>query len=581
MSVASETDVIIVGAGPAGLIPGENGGRADGIQPRTIEIWDTLGVGDALRKTGFITYSFAAFGPKDDKEIQFLKTDLNAPLQEARYKYEVLLYPRQIEDTLKDALTEANVHITQPAILTDFNLSGGEGQYPVTTQIAHFNLSKLKDSKIPVHSRREAASNKDLLDRVETIRARYIIGCDGAHSWLRKQSKIQMDGLSPDVLYGILEFTPETDFPTIRNKTMIRDPTGRTIAVIPKPGEGTRVYLVLRDGDLDGIEHDGRTVSEEMFNRFCEFMDIGFSPYKMRVKSDITWSSLYKVSQRVATQFSVDKRLFIAGDAAHMLSPTAAQGANTSMVDVYNLSWKLAHVIRGWTSDKILDTYEIERRKFAIELIEFDKTMEEMFRHGSEAWAEHWNRHLLFISGLGLTYDAAAGLVVDTPKRFDTVMTRATIGLRFPAVEVIRYTDWLPCNTLDIIGYSMKYTLAVFPGDTTQSSNKQLCKDFLRKLSETKRVSLMVKVFLILHVTKEDSHLGFIDSEIEGDRLGLNQYIDDGITSQRQHGAVYDALGVSPKDGAAALVRPDGHLAMVIPFAVDHVDLLEKFLHTF
>lgn len=83
------------------------------------------------------------------------------------------------------------------------------------------------------------------------------------------------------------------------------------VQVIPKPGEGTRVYLVLRDGDLDGIEHDGRTVSEEMFNRFCEvrkfdyisfhstltteqFMDIGFSPYKMRVKSDITWSSLYK-----------------------------------------------------------------------------------------------------------------------------------------------------------------------------------------------------------------------------------------------------------------------------------------------
>jgi phenol 2-monooxygenase len=127
---------------------------------------------------------------------------------------------------------------------------------------------------------------------------------------------------------------------------------------------------------------------------------------------------------------------------------------------------------------------------------------------------------------LGLQYNEKSELIID---RFQGIMAGATIGRRFPSVEVLRFMDWLPTNTLDIIGYSMKYTLLVFPGNTTEPSIKQLCKDFLFRLSNKERASFMVKVSLILHVTKDDSHLGFL--EYLGDTVGA-KYVLKHLSSQ-------------------------------------------------
>jgi phenol 2-monooxygenase (NADPH) len=137
-------------------------------------------------------------------------------------------------------------------------------------------------------------------------------------------------------------------------------------------------------------------------------------PYELDY-SYCEWWTCYRVGQRVANDFTDEhKRVFLAGDAVHTHSPKGGQGMNTSLQDTYNLGWKLATVIRGQAPPKILETYELERRFVALELIRVDHLLTAAFStsDGHDKIWKLYRKFKLFLAGIDITY---TGLLLASP----------------------------------------------------------------------------------------------------------------------------------------------------------------------
>src|SRR5699024_4114806 len=178
-----------------------------------------------------------------------------------------------------------------------------------------------------------------------TIRAKYVVGCDGARSAVRKSIGRQLHGDVQNHAWGVLDILVATDFPDIRKKAVISSEAGSMI-LIPREGG----YLVRMYADLGAVPEDDK----EFRNRITVDDVIAqanaiLSPYTVEVR-DVAWWSVYEVGQRIADGFdnlndderaANQPRIFIAGDACHTHSAKAGQGMNVSMQDTFNLGWKL------------------------------------------------------------------------------------------------------------------------------------------------------------------------------------------------------------------------------------------------
>jgi phenol 2-monooxygenase len=211
----------------------------------------------------------------------------------------------------------------------------------------------------------------------ETVTARYVVGCDGAHSIVRTSIGRELRGVSGNHAWGVMDVLAVTDFPDIRYKSVIQSANDGSVLIIPREGG----YLVRLYVELAKLE-----VGERVANR--DFTVDGIiakaqrilNPYRLEVK-EVPWWSVYEIGQRLTDKFDdvpeeeIATRLpsvFIAGDACHTHSPKAGQGMNVSMQDAFNLGWKLVSVLRKQCSPALLHTYSAERRAIAKELIDFD-----------------------------------------------------------------------------------------------------------------------------------------------------------------------------------------------------------------
>lgn len=177
--------------------------------------------------------------------------------------------------------------------------------------------------------------------------------------------------------------------------------------IIPRERNMTRLYIELHPvGTLKAEQIENQ---EFVMRRAQEII----YPFKLGYKS-LEWFSVYRVGQRIASSFrSPDGKMFIAGDAAHTHSPKAAQGMNVSMHDAFNLAWKLNLEIRGLALPTLLDTYEIERKQIAQELIDFDYEHANAFLAGdAAALAKNFDENIRFISGVGAEYKPNSVLTV-------------------------------------------------------------------------------------------------------------------------------------------------------------------------
>lgn len=380
----TEPDVLIVGAGPTGLALAVQFvrcgvdfriidtketttpySRAIGVQARTLEIYDQIGLADKL----------VSLGHRAEK-AKFLKGGV--------------------------VLGEANLS----------DLGVGQSPYPfvlLVEQGLHEELlyGHLKGKGHDVLWQHELLSLTDDGDAVTAevsgtdgtvfpIKAKYLVGCDGAKSLVRHKLGLTFEGDTVERLFYVADI--ELEWPHGHDALQVNLGENTLTAFFPLKGENRwRIVGTFPEGH----NKDEAAVPYEEIEEQIE-RDMGV---KLDIKK-VNWFSVYNVHSRSVNSFSKG-RCFVAGDAAHIHTPAGAQGMNTGIQDGYNLAWKFALVLNGYADEKLLATYNEERLVNAKKLL---KTTDRFFEFAaSEEWLIAFVRNNIF------------PYVFDTALKFDFV----------------------------------------------------------------------------------------------------------------------------------------------------------------
>ncbi|KAF7369055.1 hypothetical protein MVEN_00232300 [Mycena venus] len=587
----TKVDVLVIGAGPAGLMcanalakAGVNvrivdqrpskvaAGQADGIQPRTIEVFQSYGLADRLLKEGNEMHVAAFYnpGPNGGIELTDRVPDVTAPT--ARYPFEVTLHQGAIENIFLDSMKEMGVQVSRPMVPTQLDLDpaklGDPNAYAARVVLKH--LEPLEDGP-----------------STEVVHAKFVVGTDGAHSWVRKRFDIAMEGSQTDYVWGVVDMIPQTDFPDIRHKTAIHSENGSCM-IIPREGDMIRLYIQLEGKDaVDAVS--GRVDMKRMGpHQLLEVASKSMRPYIFKTPNEFDWWTIYIIGQRVASQFSVDERVFIAGDACHTHSPKAGQGMNASMNDSHNLgestirlsriissslvlyaAWKLVYVLRGWAGISLLKTYELERRKYAQDLIDFDVKFSGLFS----------GKPRTEINQNGVSHE-------DFPSGVPNVR-RVHERDRDPLRRVgdrevlVRAADGRPIELQDMLPSNALFKLLVFTGDTA-TAGKSLDGVAKDVTALVQKFGTKVEVVTIVSATTLDK----VSWRLQFWLMGWAEYLGfkgccptRRICGGHRAGNAYEAYGIDPRAGATVCVRPDGYVGMVTP--LEELDTIAGYFESF
>ena len=340
----SDPDVLIVGAGPTGLVlalwlarlgvririidqtaePGTTS-RALAVQARTLELYRQVGLADAVVERGhkLLAGNLWVAGAHASR---FVLGEMGAGI--SPYSYALIFPQDEHERLLIDRLAESRVKVERQTDLVDFEEENG----------------------------RVRARLKRPDGTIEACTALYIAGCDGARSTVREALGIGFPGGVYNHLFYVADV--EASGATMNGEVHVALDATDFLAVFPlKDRSRARLIGTVRAE----AEHQHQDLSwNDVSKRVIEWMRIDVAR--------VNWFSTYRVHHRVADHFRIG-RAFILGDAAHIHSPVGGQGMNTGIGDAVNLAWKLAAALRGDATASLLDSYEPERIKFARQLV--------------------------------------------------------------------------------------------------------------------------------------------------------------------------------------------------------------------
>lgn len=333
-----QNTVLIIGAGPTGLVlalwltrlgipvriidkdqgPGSTS-RAMAVQARTLEFYQQIGLAQEIISRG-IKVNSLTMRKAGNKVTSINIEEMGKGLSSFPY---LLSFPQdEHEAVLIEHLSRAGVQVERLSELIEFS----QNSESVTATIR--------------------ANNK-----LETIQAAYICGCDGAHSTVRHQLGFDFPGGT----YSQVFYVADT-FAT-------GDVTEGGVQICLSKTDFCLVFPIRTSGSVRLI---GVVPQEHEQKEKLEFADVSASVFRntsLKIEK-VNWFASYHLHHRVAERFRKD-RAFILGDAAHIHSPFGGQGMNTGIGDAVNLAWKLAAVLKGRAHSQILDTYESERIPFA------------------------------------------------------------------------------------------------------------------------------------------------------------------------------------------------------------------------
>lgn len=464
-------------------------------------------------------------------------------------------------------------------------------------------------------------------DSYEIIEAKYVLGSDGAHSWVKKQMGIQMDGESTDYVWGVLDMVPVTDFPDIRKRCAIHSKESGSVMVIPREKGMVRLYIQLKEVERDantkshsefvGGKQDANTASKGRIDRskispemILKSAQEIFKPYKLDMV-DLDWYTGYQIGQRVATSFQKYNRIFISGDACHTHSPKAGQGMNVSMADTYNLGWKLAWVCKGLASADILTTYESERFTVAKGLIEFDHKLSRMFSGkplipnaenidgvDMKEFQQVFSDGNLFASGTNVDYQESVLEVKPGNAPYVVLCaSKMPVGKRFRTTKVVTHAEARPVHLEDRVLSDGRFRLLVFCGDATRPDTRQKLLDIQAYLDApehfykkyTPKNAFEDSVFDIVTIYSSPRKVleltDFPRFSRPVDFKGRTDYwkLYAGVEDTYHEGKVdaYEHFGIDKQEGAIAVLRPDGYVSLVAEFDVLSMETIDGFFQKF
>ncbi|PCH00610.1 Monooxygenase, FAD-binding [Penicillium occitanis (nom. inval.)] len=668
----NQTDVLIIGAGPAGLmlanwlsrcgvktrIVDKRGtkifnGQADGLTCRTLEIFDSFDLAHRAWRESNHMLEICFWNPDESGTIRRSGRIPDTIPGISRFQ-QAVLHQGRIERFFLDSIKEhSDITVERGVLPTSFDFDIGKAgdfdDYPITVTLQTLSEKEATPQQRNQHQKsaegeqttvsdglfrsnlaaddtddliNAANANKGDGHHIETVQAKFMVGCDGAHSWVRRQLGFSLQGDSTDYVWGVLDIIPLTDFPDIRQRCAIHSASSGSVMIIPRENKLVRLYI-----QLQATEH---AQSEGKVDRSWITPDIILQsaqkimhPYKLDY-SYCDWWTAYQIGQRVGDNFSLHERVFLAGDAVHTHSPKAGQGMNVSMQDTYNLGWKLAHVVKGYSDGSILKTYQSERRRIAQDLIAFDHRFSRLFSGrpakdvmdeegvSMEEFKSAFEKGNEFTSGIAVNYGASVIVAKDgnAQEQGDgtdvignqllrsiskpQLATGIDIGKRMPSFKVLNQSDARPWHLQELLKSNGRWRLIVFPGNLTLPENMQR----MQKLGE----KLGASDSFLRHYTPPSQP---IDSLIEvltvhaGPRTSLELldlpeafhpydkkegwdywkvFVDD-QSYYEGHGQAYVNYGIDPSRGTSVIIRPDQYVSWVGD--MDDYDEMAKFFSGF
>ncbi|KAF2004770.1 FAD binding domain-containing protein [Amniculicola lignicola CBS 123094] len=374
----SEVDVLICGAGPFGLEMAVSlarqgltfrildldkneaptiCGKADAIQPRALELLNSWGLAQEMSEEGPILNSTVLF--RNGVKL------FHGPSSQCDSNYRGIhvITQGQVEKVYIRDLLRNKAIVERGKVIEKFHVESSEYDFthPITATVKDIGSAK-----------------------EERIRAKYLIGGDGAGSTIREQLGIPFDGVATDCYWAIMDCKWKTDYPHILGFTIVISEEHGGVITIPREQGFTRIYTQIT-GDKARKLQERRRARRNAFavgetriddheitpEEVLEQTNLIMAPYKIEFASQLSWFAVWKVNERVARTFSSpDQRVHIGGDAGHVHSVLGAFGLNSSIYDASNLGWKLGLSIRkAARPDILLPTYDKERRLFANRVI--------------------------------------------------------------------------------------------------------------------------------------------------------------------------------------------------------------------
>jgi 2-polyprenyl-6-methoxyphenol hydroxylase-like FAD-dependent oxidoreductase len=386
----TEHAVVIAGGGPTGLmLAGElalagvdvaiverrasqdlAGSRAGGLHARTIEVLDQRGIADRFLSAGQIA-QIAGFA--------WIRLDMSD--FPSRHPYGLALWQNEIERILAGWVDELGVPIYREREVTGFTQNGTGVEVQLSGGAAR-----------------------------ETWRARYLVGCDGGRSLVRKAADIEFAGWDPSTssLIAEVEVTGEPEW------GMRRDAKGiRGFSRMEGEEPGGRVRVMVAEPRVESTRQSGDATLRDLSQALIAAYGTDYGVHSP------TWISRFTDMARQAAAYR-NGRVLLAGDAAHVHYPTGGQGLNTGMQDAVNLGWKLAQVVKGIAPDSLLDTYHAERHPVAARALRNTMAQSALLRADDQTEAlretmsdllrldEPRKRIAGMMSGLDIAYDLGA-----------------------------------------------------------------------------------------------------------------------------------------------------------------------------
>ena len=596
-NLPEQVDVLVIGTGPAGLtmarqmsefddistciVDMTSGpllfGRADGISCRTIEIMEAFNASDMVVKETYQLKQNTFWEPDTENPSHIKRTekiwDARAGLSE--FTHGIVNQARLHElliDGMANSITNLAPHYSRELLelTVDEAVTQDLNAHPITATF----------------KRTDAAGG----GTIETVQARFAVGCDGGRSRMRMSLGIELQGDTANKAWGVMDILLNTDFPDIRVKSFIQSKDYGAVMTIPREGG----YLCRFYVEMDQIAENTRAADLKVTEKdlIAKAQKI-FHPYVLDVK-EVAWWSIYSVGQRLADRFDdrplgssddIIPRAFVAGDACHTHSPKGGWGLNTSLPDTFNLGWKMAAVLRGQSDPRLLATYTTERRKVAQQLISADKELSKIVATrpvaGRASDAAHvdtakieafMKRQSGFVSGTSIEYFPSH---ICTGQDNQHLATGYKIGQRFHSAEAIRVADGRTRHLGHLVKADGRWRIFVFAGDqapTDPASAAYRFVDFLANdpTSPVRKYTPSgadIDAVIDTYAVFQQSDLAMPDLHdylwpAKG-KYGLRDY--EKAFYAAPDNDIYDLRGIDRQAGCVVIVRPDQHVANIMP----------------
>jgi phenol 2-monooxygenase len=587
-----QVDVLIAGTGPAGLCLAAQlaafpeietmivermpanivKGKADGINTRTMEMFQAFGFADKVKRETYWVNQTAFWmpDPADPSHIRRVG---------------------RVQDVADDSSEMPHILINQARLhelfLEVMRGSPSRLEPDYGWEIQGLTVDPTSDDH-PVTVTLKDASGVHWWG-TRTVRCNYVVGCDGAHSAVRKAIGGVLHGDAAHQAWGVMDILANTDFPDVRQKCLISSANEGNVLILPREGG----YIFRMYVELDKLRPDERAASRKLTQTdLIAAANRILHPYTIDVK-EVVWWSIYDIGHSISDTFDDapagsgrNPRVFIAGDACHTHSPKAGQGMNVSMQDTFNLGWKLVHVLQGRSDASLLRTYASERLREAQRLVETDhawaRTMSAPTtpaeRDGTEEprIIRQFKANLEFTGGNAVQYEQS---ILIANGEHQLLARGLVIGRRFHSAPVVRLADARPMQLGHVAEADARWRLYAFAGRADSSSPGSAIHrlaDWLeldaaspvrRHTRPGEDIDALIDVRAIFQQTFDQLAVEHLPSLLRPrtGRLGLQDHEKVFCVDHKGQGDIFDLRGIDRGSGCLVVVRPDQYVAHVLP----------------